>query len=287
MRSGSSPLARGLPRACPHVLDAARIIPARAGFTAAAPGRRRGRRDHPRSRGVYRRASPLGWRAIGSSPLARGLHDPTTRQRTCPGIIPARAGFTRVVTIHLRRRRDHPRSRGVYPSASEAIRPRCGSSPLARGLRRPTQWENPLRRIIPARAGFTDVVEAVAGGGADHPRSRGVYRSRGFTCSPGRGSSPLARGLPMKTPIPERVGRIIPARAGFTGGEESGSLGGGDHPRSRGVYRIRTRIRGTRAGSSPLARGLPPRGAGGSSAAGSSPLARGLHLRIVGIPTNP
>ena len=52
-RGGSSPLARGLPgpdRAGGRELG---IIPARAGFTRRAVGRRCRPRDHPRSRGVY------------------------------------------------------------------------------------------------------------------------------------------------------------------------------------------------------------------------------------------
>ena len=48
---GSSPLARGLRRVPPGLLDESRIIPARAGFTTTTT--RVTRRDHPRSRGVY------------------------------------------------------------------------------------------------------------------------------------------------------------------------------------------------------------------------------------------
>ena len=51
---------------------------------------------------------------------------------------------------------------------------------------------------------------------ADHPRSRGVYRSPCFHIENDPGSSPLARGLLKdslkKIPLPG----IIPARAGFT-----------------------------------------------------------------------
>ena len=53
----------------------------------------------------------------------------------------------------------------------------AGSSPLARGLLIGRGDSPEAAGIIPARAGFTDVVEAVAGGGADHPRSRGVYKA--------------------------------------------------------------------------------------------------------------
>ena len=51
---------------------------------------------------------------------------------------------------------------------------------------------------------------------------------------------------------------IIPARAGFTGGRRRESLNAWDHPRSRGVYGKAAAAEEKRAGSSPLARGLPP-----------------------------
>ena len=51
---GSSPLARGLPTGDRRLQRLAGIIPARAGFTAAGPIRSMDRKDHPRSRGVYR-----------------------------------------------------------------------------------------------------------------------------------------------------------------------------------------------------------------------------------------
>ena len=51
--------------------------------------------------------------------------------------------------------------------------------------------------------------------------------------------------------------RIIPARAGFTDRGRGARAGGGDHPRSRGVYGRVSSAVGTGVGSSPLARGLP------------------------------
>ena len=90
----------------------------------------------------------------------------------------------------------------------------------------------------------------------DHPRSRGVYALQCAAYARADGSSPLARGL-----RPLRRGRrgesgIIPARAGFT--RAPGPLGfrSADHPRSRGVYMIRSASDPYHTGSSPLARGL-------------------------------
>ena len=90
------------------------IIPARAGFTGSRRRTCHDWRDHPRSRGVYVLPDEE-WRvAAGSSPLARGLLPRCMRMRWGCGIIPARAGFTSLLTICWGSGRDHPRSRGVY-----------------------------------------------------------------------------------------------------------------------------------------------------------------------------
>ena len=134
MNTGSSPLARGL-RANPYILIAtARIIPARAGFT----NRKRlvlvQQPDHPRSRGVYGGLLRIYTDDSGSSPLARGLPRATDAAREITRIIPARAGFTHPQGPYDRGRRDHPRSRGVYPLTVTWCTRWTGSSPLARGL---------------------------------------------------------------------------------------------------------------------------------------------------------
>ena len=111
-------------------------------------------------------------------------------------------------------------------------------------------------RIIPARAGFTDVPFFQANQYKDHPRSRGVYPARRARRAASPGSSPLARGLLDGLGGGAVVGGIIPARAGFT------SLGTvllgrpQDHPRSRGVYDLLSKFSAGTSGSSPLARGL-------------------------------
>ena len=90
----------------------------------------------------------------------------------------------------------------------------------------------------------------------DHPRSRGVYATGSRSARRKRGSSPLARGLPAREEGPGERGRIIPARAGFTGSQSRAAARRPDHPRSRGVYPTPgLPARGT-SGSSPLARGL-------------------------------
>ena len=111
-------------------------------------------------------------------------------------------------------------------------------------------------RIIPARAGFTRTRTDAEPTAWDHPRSRGVYKHRSFLCPSRVGSSPLARGLPIRAPPPgKRVG-IIPARAGFTAAPLFCADSLADHPRSRGVYDSLALELGDQVGSSPLARGL-------------------------------
>ena len=135
--------------------------------------------------------------------------------------------------------------------------PVTGSSPLARGLPWVLPCQNCPPGIIPARAGFTAGTSTALILIRDHPRSRGVYAQRRREGVPGRGSSPLARGLHQAALGPVQRRWIIPARAGFTPRLCASSSASTDHPRSRGVY-------------------LSP-GAVGSVGQGSSPLARGLH----------
>ena len=253
---GSSPLARGLPRACPCCGRWGRIIPARAGFTGAGRLRLLGAGDHPRSRGVYDLRRALDHLTAGSSPLARGLQETQNTDLRVERIIPARAGFTVHHLDGRARARDHPRSRGVYRTGESNPRRRPGSSPLARGLRDMEGARGRTRRIIPARAGFTPHRQRLRRPSQDHPRSRGVYYNASHDPNNEAGSSPLARGL--RQAVVDNTGRpgIIPARAGFTRSCPGPSPWRTDHPRSRGVYPGRRRLTAHSQGSSPLARGL-------------------------------
>ena len=150
----------------------------------------------------------------------------------------------------------YPRSRGVYTTIYEMAGGPYGSSPLARGLRRPRRRTGGRRGIIPARAGFTPTGGVRGRGRWDHPRSRGVYPDGHSEPHYGSGSSPLARGLRLVEEVLRGDLRIIPARAGFTQYAPPSGRTPRDHPRSRGVYRIGERWRIAIRGSSPLARGL-------------------------------
>ena len=174
-RRGSSPLARGLHCDAHRPQARARIIPARAGFTASRARIACASSDHPRSRGVYCAGNAWVRACAGSSPLARGLPPRPRTPSPSAGIIPARAGFTSAQAGGVIVQGDHPRSRGVYTAPPTLPASRGGSSPLARGLRG-LEGAGPLqRRIIPARAGFTPHRSPRPGPRGDHPRSRGVY----------------------------------------------------------------------------------------------------------------
>ena len=192
----------------------------------------------------------------GSSPLARGLPQVPSPVSRDVRIIPARAGFTTPRRREHPISPDHPRSRGVYAGHEISVSVAGGSSPLARGLRASGDAPERSARIIPARAGFTVGVVGHGPVRQDHPRSRGVYRA-GLQPDPiFSGSSPLARGLPVRRRRRVGPGGIIPARAGFTLGRPGEAPRGADHPRSRGVYGRWPRSSRPAGGSSPLARGL-------------------------------
>ena len=171
------------------------------------------------------------------------------------GIIPARAGFTPSSRRRDRLAPDHPRSRGVYWRGDGPDHAPTGSSPLARGLPPVRATRGLLKRIIPARAGFTAPSPGAAPERKDHPRSRGVYEIPEDATIVAVGSSPLARGLHEHPHVAAEQPGIIPARAGFTGWTRPRRLRPRDHPRSRGVYLTRRR-------AGPPAPGIIPARAG-------------------------
>ena len=168
----------------------------------------------------------------------------------------------------------------------KALLSSAGSSPLARGLLGGGRLLGDHRGIIPARTGFTHDNRLGDPEKQDHPRSRGVYPPSPPSSATQPGSSPLARGLLAEIARVAAWGRIIPARAGFTGTRHAGRRPAQDHPRSRGVYRPRDRGSPWALGSSPLARGLRGLAAAGQAGGGIIP-ARAGFTAATGARTSP
>ena len=173
--AGSSPLARGLRHDNSPDAPGGGIIPARAGFTDRVSKGRATFADHTRSRGVYVLFAAPDRDALGSSPLARGLRLGEVNAAARFRIIPARAGFTWSLRVPATCTADHPRSRGVYSWRLRGRFSASGSSPLARGLHELFSARLDIPRIIPARAGFTQIKAGDLIVCRDPPRSRGVY----------------------------------------------------------------------------------------------------------------
>ena len=274
---GSSPHTRGLPATVTSVTASRRIIPAHAGFTTShGPGQALCP-DHPRTRGVYIVIVLASPHTRGSSPHTRGLRPHAGPARRSVRIIPAHAGFTEPLDHRLGGVLDHPRTRGVYPTAVADLEAKSGSSPHTRGLRlhgrlgvgpapdHPrtrgvyavvVRYFTGVLRIIPAHAGFTAAIPHAHGRPTDHPRTRGVYCSRPGPPDPARGSSPHTRGLRHGVHVSSSQCGIIPAHAGFTPGRPPPRGSPRDHPRTRGVYDVAQHVAVQLSGSSPHTRGL-------------------------------
>ena len=236
-----------------------RIIPARAGFTGLGVFGVSEVGDHPRACGVYPRETVGPPWPHGSSPRVRGLRPSAVPATARPGIIPARAGFTRGQPVVVSEETDHPRACGVYGLPKFGGGVLGGSSPRVRGLRVGQARPLAQARIIPARAGFTRPFPGAFPARLDHPRACGVYLDSFFGFLKSFGSSPRVRGLRVCSRGAAVGCRIIPARAGFTLPVAAGGFFIWDHPRACGVYvTVSGGTRG-RQGSSPRVRGLPHR----------------------------
>ena len=253
---GSSPLSRGIPYGGTCTRCHIGIIPALAGNTL--PWRDFGvsLKDHPRSRGEYTCWPRILWTGTGSSPLSRGILRESQKPFTFLWIIPALAGNTMASCRRSLEGWDHPRSRGEYLTQSCGPQLMLGSSPLSRGIRCGYEVISVRTGIIPALAGNTSFSPIPSDTTWDHPRSRGEYAATTVLLAASAGSSPLSRGIPTPQNRTTETGRIIPALAGNTGTPTTSRQLPGDHPRSRGEYKLEHCACCHETGSSPLSRGI-------------------------------
>ena len=132
------------------------------------------------------------------------------------GLIPARAGNTKLVTVHIGFLRAHPRSRGEHHSVWKTAPVKMGSSPLARGTLPRSDVDYVRGGLIPARAGNTSPGVVMMVRVWAHPRSRGEHPVVGSGTPDLWGSSPLARGTRDQSARWSLGMGLIPARAGNT-----------------------------------------------------------------------
>ena len=165
---------------------------------------------------------------------------------------------------------DHPRIRGEHRLTELRESPGGGSSPHTRGALRLLPQPAGRRRIIPAYAGSTAVVDFSITARGDHPRIRGEHLSWSTSSIGPGGSSPHTRGAPRGSLA--AVGRpgIIPAYAGSTLTAQPMAPASRDHPRIRGEHPLAIEIAVAKTGSSPHTRGAP-----------SPPFACGCARRII------
>ncbi len=254
---GSSPLARGARPRLQRLHGPHRLIPARAGSTAAGSTPTASPEAHPRSRGEHPAAGTTRSLECGSSPLARGARPGGVEDGDPVGLIPARAGSTLGLWRGRGRWWAHPRSRGEHTDGSGREQTRTGSSPLARGALGTSPAGTPGGRLIPARAGSTPAPSSSPTFVRAHPRSRGEHIGCRWEGSGKPGSSPLARGARGLHGDLGAGPRLIPARAGSTTVSFSPSTTRQAHPRSRGEHVGHVQAVVELLGSSPLARGAP------------------------------
>ena len=196
--------------------------------------------------------------STAAHPRSRGEHCPALARalETC-WLIPARAGNTLLPRQTREPNSAHPRSRGEHNRGSGSWWSTVGSSPLARGTPSGGCMESIGFRLIPARAGNT--IRGLHGKHRlpAHPRSRGEHPHDFSSSSFFLGSSPLARGTHANVHPAQPPTRLIPARAGNTGGETPPCTAHPAHPRSRGEHAPSYGDGDFINGSSPLARGTP------------------------------
>ena len=253
--SGSSPRARGTPLDVLRRRVAERFIPACAGNARCQGATLETPPVHPRVRGERRGTRRQRCRMIGSSPRARGTRAREDRERLAGRFIPACAGNASRPARGAGSGSVHPRVRGERGGRSAGPNRSDGSSPRARGTRRPACDPLQPRRFIPACAGNACSPISSTSATAVHPRVRGERVRRLVDAMATVGSSPRARGTPSPHLPSDERRRFIPACAGNAVHRRPRRAPPAVHPRVRGERTKPIVAVANALGSSPRARG--------------------------------
>ena len=170
---------------------------------------------------------------------------------------------------------DHPRMRGEHSRTTLAGAMYRGSSPHARGALSSFASLFFNARIIPACAGSTTYPRHKGARTGDRPRMRGEHVGVLLQVFDYLGSSPHARGAPLRGFAARGRSGIIPACAGSTPATACRPSRSRNHPRMRGEHGLRHERRRLAGGSSPHARGAPGRRRGQGRIPGIIPACAG------------
>ena len=149
----------------------------------------------------------------------------------------------------------HPRAGGENRIGWGPLRGREGSSPRGRGKLTVTGSAQTKTRLIPARAGKTQLKDVELDRLWAHPRAGGENSTAAQSCAPRQGSSPRGRGKPCGLESRDVTVRLIPARAGKTLSPDDQALADAAHPRAGGENKSDFPTASQYLGSSPRGRG--------------------------------
>ncbi len=153
----------------------------------------------------------------------------------------------------------HPRMCGVRSSVTKTCRLVPGSSPHVRGTVAGHRPASPIRRFIPACAGYGDWVGIAIAALTVHPRMCGV-RAFGLShLEVPDGSSPHVRGTGLTHLQAKYLERFIPACAGYGNTPSLSTPSEAVHPRMCGVRALFDGVAYNIPGSSPHVRGTANR----------------------------
>ena len=173
-------------------------------------------------------------------------------------LIPAWAGKTLAASSAIESPRAHPRVSGENMSPPVSPPVTMGSSPRERGKPCLGIQVRSRKRLIPARAGKTNVLTVCYFKTRAHPRAGGENFDLPFTAERMSGSSPRGRGKLLVAVVREALRGLIPARAWKTRCSSWVRAPLSAHPRAGGENTVAAAPMAGPNGSSPHGRGKLP-----------------------------
>ncbi len=252
---GSPPHGRGTPSSVLIGRCSTWLTPAWAGNTAATIPTRRSPRAHPRMGGEHPEGMAWAEDYEGSPPHGRGTPAHLPCYVPLPGLTPAWAGNTGVLTFTCPADGAHPRMGGEHHSSAAAAATGGGSPPHGRGTRRPQRRPRRRHGLTPAWAGNTWTCSAPSPAASAHPRMGGEHRLPAIGPIWRPGSPPHGRGTRGAVHVAPGDHGLTPAWAGNTAASTAARRRGRAHPRMGGEHLTSVPVAEISMGSPPHGRG--------------------------------